>query len=370
MAPVAKRNFSRRHDHGMSKNKGANATRDEEEDEDEDETLEEIETTRVDKALMSNPVNPPQTLKRSKELSSEDDGNKRQRLETDPTSSTESKDDDPGGGGVSSKRMSMWNSLLDKRPRSKDPKELSSWLNEVLTVSDLEFPLDQVGTDINHPYGKLLFSDLPKLSVPAVTPTEDEAGDSSGAADNLDTSVTNSNASTTTPDSSSKNNSINNPTRDTNITENVVGTKKTPMTCPKEPNVMDDNEDIPPISSKGMEESETENAVETAKNKKSETSMSVEEASSSLTAPETKESQTSTITNGIGTSNVSSKTKNNSKGVKLLGKKAKFTLKKSIIANEENQRKKEDEGFAGSFADWRDRKKGKLLKKGSGSLRK
>ena len=29
-----------------------------------------------------------------------------------------------------------------------------------------------------------------------------------------------------------------------------------------------------------------------------------------------------------------------------------------------------DEGFAGNFADWRDRKKGKSLKKGSSSLRK
>jgi len=58
-----------------------------------------------------------------------------------------------------------------------------------------------------------------------------------------------------------------------------------------------------------------------------------------------------------------------SKSSKLLGKKAKTSLKRSLRGEEKNV-KREEEGFAGSFADWRDRKKGKLLKKGSSSLRK
>merc|ERR1712238_614350 len=68
---------------------------------------------------------------------------------------------------VSAKRQAMWSNLLTKRPRTKDPKKLSSWLNEVLAVSDMDFPLGQVGTTelMDDSLGStLLLNHLPNLS--------------------------------------------------------------------------------------------------------------------------------------------------------------------------------------------------------------
>lgn len=50
-----------------------------------------------------------------------------------------------GGDGISSDRKSRWAALLPKRPPSKNKDEMSSWLSEVMKVSDLENPLSDGG---------------------------------------------------------------------------------------------------------------------------------------------------------------------------------------------------------------------------------
>lgn len=334
MAPVAKRNFSRRHDHGMSKKKGANSIREEEEeDDDDDDTLDESENTASDKISMCSSVNPLQTsVKRPTETVVPEIESKRQRLDAD-TTMTEEKESDIGEG-MSSNRRSMWNDLLNKRPRGKDPKGLSSWLNEVLAVSDLQFPLEQVGGDMDRPLGKLLLNEMPKLTKPAATPSEDEAVDSSGAIDTMDSSpshsVTDDQAKdSTNNESGSRSNSSDAAT--TNLADIVIGEEN-------------------PLTASSDNQKEPESAPETVKDEAT-------EKPNEETASSKADSQNSV----------------SSTGAKLLGKKSKLSPKKSIIAGvqgKEKMKKKEDDGFAGSFADWRDRKKGKSLKKGPSSLRK
>jgi hypothetical protein len=268
-------------------------------------------------------------------------------MEADPISSTEAKITDDPEGQVSSKRRSMWNDLLNVRPSTKDPNELSSWINEVLAVSDLEFPLEQVGAETDLPFGKLLMNELPKLSKPAAMPTEDEAGDSSNAPDTMDTS-------TEFPDSAGNDNSRSgnnkNKNKNDNTTDKVIGNEKSPTT-----------------SSENSKEVDTETAAETGKHKTKETPKPFDDA---------EDGKTTFSNNSKMDDSNKSKSKRSTKGVKLLGKKAKHLLKKGISADDEEKEKKrwkeeeDEDGFAGSFADWRDRKKGKTLKKGSSSLRK
>ena len=337
MAPVAKRNFSRRHDHGMSKKKGANSIREEEEDDDDDDddTLGESENIASDKGSMSSSVNPLNTsVKRPTEPSAPEIESKRPRLEAD-TTTTEEKESDIGEG-VSSKRISMWNNLLNKRPRTKDPKGLSSWLNEVLAVSDLQFPLEEVGCDMDCPHGKLLLNKMPKLIKPAATPSEDEAIDSSGAIDTMDSSPTHSIADdqakySTNNESGSRSNSSDAATTDS--ADVVIGEEN-------------------PLSASSDNQKESESASEDVKDETTESQKPDEKTVSSKADPE----------NSVS-----------SNGAKLLGKKSKLSPKKIItdgVEGKEKMKKKDNEGFAGSFADWRDRKKGKSLKKGPSSLRK
>jgi hypothetical protein len=311
MAPVAKRNFSRRHDHGMSKNKAASSVQEEEEEGDDDDTLGESENTgSTDKGSMSNVAAASSVSKKPEEAAVEVES-KRQRPEAQAVVTVAKSTSNGAKEDVSSKRRSMWNDLLNKRPRAKDPKGLSSWLDEVLTVSDLEFPLEKLGNDINHPFGKILVNELPTLSKPAATPTEDETGDSSAVVDS------NSNSRTESPDSAAKESNSSN----TNAADTVVGNEKA-------------------------------SAAKEAAAEKDKTTQDTKE-------PET---PVANYNNETGSSN----------GVKLLGQKPKNSLKRSIEETTQKEQNKDDddEGFAGSFADWRDRKKGKLVKKGSGSLRK
>mmetsp|Transcript_10004 Transcript_10004/g.24974 ORF Transcript_10004/g.24974 Transcript_10004/m.24974 type:complete len:824 (+) Transcript_10004:273-2744(+) len=332
MAPVAKRNFSRRHDHGMSKKKGANSIREEEEDEeDDDDTFDESENTGSDKGSMSSSGIPLQTsAKRPTEPSAPEIESKRQRLEAD-TTTTEEKDSDIGEE-VSSKRRSMWNDLLNKRPRTKDPNALSSWLNEVLALSDLQFPLEEVGGDMDRPLGKLPLNEMPKLTKPAATPSEDEAIDSSEAIDTMDSSPSHSIADDQVKDSTN-NESVSRSNSDaatTNSADIVIGEENLLSASP-------DNQ------------KESKSASRNVKDETTESQKPDEETTSAKADPQ----------NSVS-----------GNGAKLLGKKSKLSSKKSVFAGKGKMKKKEDEGFAGSFADWRDRKKGKSLKKGPSSLRK
>ena len=47
----------------------------------------------------------------------------------------------PNNGKINDERLSHWISLLAKRPSTKDSDTMSTWLMEVLAVSDLETPL-------------------------------------------------------------------------------------------------------------------------------------------------------------------------------------------------------------------------------------
>jgi hypothetical protein len=146
MAPVAKRNFCRRHDHGMSRPNAGGASKDsdrhddngddDDDDDDDDNEMDESERT-VEVADESNP----------KDIG----GDKRKRRRPDDADGSGTSALDIGEGGlrrkgngnsVSPKRRALWSNLLATRPRTKDPRNLSSWLNEVLTVSDLDFPVD------------------------------------------------------------------------------------------------------------------------------------------------------------------------------------------------------------------------------------
>ena len=348
MAPVAKRNFSRRHDHGMSKKKDTNSFQEENEEEEDDDTIGESENTASDKGSLSSAAIPSQyAVKRPKDTSFFENESKRPRLEAN-TISVEEKNsyvlED-----VSSKRRFMWNDLLNKRPRAEDPKDISSWLNEVLAVSDLEFPLDQVGTDMDQPFGKVLLNELPKLTNSAATPSEDEAPDSGGAVDTSDSNSSPETIHSSTKDvTNSSSESIDNINNASNskIVNTVVGNEN-PLT----------------VSLKNEKEAETTAEMMESKTTEGE-KADVEDAAISTAYPQTP-IIANEATGTIGSSATCSK------GLKLLGKKANLSLKKSITAGaEETKDKKEDEGFAGSFADWRDRKKGKSLKKGSSLLRK
>ncbi len=281
MAPVAKRNFSRRHDHGMSKKKGAASIKDDEEDEEDDDTVDESEMTVSDRgSLIGYVVSSNSSAAAKKKEPVEEDTTKRQS-ESVPLEETVEEED------FSSERREMWHNLLSKRPSSKDPKGLSKWLSEVLSVSDLQFPLEKVGAENareGSPLGKVLSNELSKLTKPTV-PDEDTA---SGPMDSSAMDTTNS--SSTTVDS----------LKDTAKSATQDQNEKTPV-------------------------------------------------------------KDNTVTASNSKSDMKSLKKN------LANKKRK---KGSDDDDDDDDDSDSDEGFAGSFADWRDRKKGKSLKKGSSSLRK
>lgn len=271
MAPVAKRNFSRRHDHGMSKKKGAlslASSKDDEDDDEDDETVDESELTVSDRGSLSENVisSNSSAVAKKKETASLEDETKQSRLENIQLETVGEKD-------VSSERREMWNDLLNKRPRSKDPKGLSKWLNEVLSVSDLQFPLEKVGAENargGSPLGRVLSNELSKL-------TKDGAVDSA-----MDTT----NSSSTTADTLTKDTA--------NSSNDGDSTKK--ETTPVKDNTVASKSDMKSLK-------------------------------------------------------------------KNLGKRKKDN-------DDDDDETDSDEGFAGSFADWRDRKKGKSLKKGPSSLKK
>ena len=331
MAPVAKRNFSRRHDHGMSKNKDTSNAKDDKVEKDDD-TLDKSDNTGSDKASLSSTTKPPavaSSLKRTTKQAPIEEKpiekvKKRQKVEitkpramTTPVKETKVKEKkvkktvvkENGGEDLSAKRLAMWNDLLIKRPRSKDPKDLSSWLNEVLAVSDINFPLEQVSGNLDQPYGKLLFNALPKLSKLTAEPADDERKNSSG----LDTAAKDDNNKSTSHSKGA---------------DNVVG-----------------NNTSSTDSAKNSEE--TKIAVTAEAEQSSEIQNCAKKDASITKAPEA---------NGPETPAVKNKSDSENKSTELSGNNS----------NEE----KEGDGFSGSFADWRDRKKSKLIKKGSGSLRK
>jgi hypothetical protein len=162
MAPVAKRNFCRRHDHGMSK---ANEV-EKKEDDIEPKTTESkslSESSKKNEILKSslNVLTNAATSKfldnskKRKKPSAEDmkdnddtkDSGDDMNMESSNAPSNDSLiegERSQGLSSISAERKKLWTELLPRRPRTKDPRHLSAWLNEVLTVSDFDIPLDQI----------------------------------------------------------------------------------------------------------------------------------------------------------------------------------------------------------------------------------
>merc|ERR1711865_417354 len=117
----------------------------------------------------------------------------------------------------------MWSSLLTKRPRTKDPKKLSSWLNEVLAVSDMDFPLDQVGTTelMDDSLGStLLLNHLPNLSQINSDTTVTATGTSSTTTEDVEKLTKRGNSSRTTAATTLKNKSSSSIARTSNSDSN------------------------------------------------------------------------------------------------------------------------------------------------------
>eukprot|EP00980_Cylindrotheca_fusiformis_P029646 scaffold23645_cov284-Cylindrotheca_fusiformis.AAC.1 len=288
MAPVAKRNFCRRHDHGMSKMDG-------EANEDDEVSMDHSEGSgqKGSEGIVKKEPKESSTEKRKKDTKDKDasqasldlltstatskflDSNKKKRKKASEESKPNEEGKESGeemdveaestngapieGEGsqglanISSKRRKLWGELLMRRPCTKDPRHLSAWLNEVLTVSEFEIPLDQI-------------------QLPPAPAAEDSAGGSGESDDEK---------------------------------------KKIEEPKSKKPKTSSDEE------STTKAEKEKEEKSQTADGKKSESEDS--------------------------------------------------TPKKSSPKKE----KESEDGFAGSFADWRDRKKEKAMnKKGTNSLRK
>ncbi|KAL3905680.1 MAG: hypothetical protein SGILL_009581, partial [Bacillariaceae sp.] len=259
------RNFTRRHDHGQ--NLGALA------DSDLDDDMDESERT-------SDKLEDAKSLAKEKETSA-----KRKRDTSDLSEDVDGSDyggpRNGNGANVTAKRRSMWGNLLSRRPRTKDPRNLSSWLNEVLTVSDLDFPVEQAST-----------AEKSKAKKPR-KPKKTAAGKSAKSG------------------------------------------KKKAAAPPQAP------------AEKPAEAKKTEPAVtEKAKTNDPATKASAGNADSKEPTAE-KEKSTASIP--------------------APAEKEPQETKLDTPEEDESKSKKEQDGFSGSFADWRDRKKGK---KGISSLKK
>jgi hypothetical protein len=160
MAPVAKRNFCRRHDHGLS-DKLTLQEDDDDESMDENKGVVDADVAKktppmtssldiLSKAASSSIAAAPTSAKPKLAVAPP----KEQKAPVMATVDKEVDHDDDvetDVAHISKKRRKAWSSLLIKRPRTKDPRHLSSWLNEVLAVSDFDNELELDGPESTHP---------------------------------------------------------------------------------------------------------------------------------------------------------------------------------------------------------------------------
>ncbi|CAJ1892191.1 unnamed protein product [Cylindrotheca closterium] len=336
MAPVAKRNFCRRHDHGMSKLKDGKVPEDDGNQSDStgasnkkgvdaDEPMAAAPLQCLPVSKEADKPKPPQALDLLTSTATSqflDSNDKKRKKPSDEYKATEvitdadgAEDAPPVGAtegegsqglrSISAKRRKLWTELLVRRPRSKDPRHLSAWLNEVLTVSEFEIPLDQIHL------------------MPAPAAEESAAG--SGSSDE---------------EKKEK--------KDKKEKKEKTKEKKDKEKT-KEP-------------AKGKESSKPKESKEPKSPKEP---KEPKEKSSPGEEPKSKKSKPSEPKPSEKESSSSSDEKSKEEEKKPTDSPEKSPKKSS------SSPKKGDDDFAGSFADWRDRKKGKaLLKKSTGSLRK
>lgn len=307
MAPVAKRNFCRRHDHGLgTKSRPDDADGEDIEDEEEDDPMEEgdynLEGTGGEAVL--------ERLQEVKEQVATAKKAKRKRGLTEAENAE---------GFASAKRRSMWSDLLARRPQSKDPRNLSSWLNEVLTVSDLDFPIEEQGANGHSS------SSASTANVGPVVVEDDVNGDSSKADEGDEGSGKKPKAKKAKAEK----------------TDKAVAEQSREKSDEKTEKYSD----------------KVEAAVEKPATEKADTESKVVEET-----PQRKKVEAETES-GTKTEEGEVDAKETEGGEK--------TLSPSAVEDKPKEKDDEEEGFAGSsFADWKKAKKGKGLKKGPGLLRK
>jgi hypothetical protein len=309
MAPVAKRNFCRRHDHGLSAKAGEG-----ENQEDEEASIDHSEKS-VDKgkpdSAPSSSKEKPKTPSKEKDMPGSsldvlskaatssflmqtvDQQKKRKKpspeeekldaVLSQPAITSDQDADAADLASISVKRRNMWSALLIKRPRTKDPRHLSSWLNEVLTVSDFETPLES-----------------PEVAQPKVARSEASAD------------------------------------------KKVVTAEKSKK--PREPEA--------PSNEANGSSKEKKNGEKEKKRRKMESPKSSEDGSNSSKGDRKSKKEERVFKKSGEKKLVEKRTDNGDK-------------KASKKSSKDSPSKKPEDGFVGSFADWRDRKK-----KGGGSLRK
>lgn len=367
MAPVAKRNFCRRHDHGMSDKLPPR-------EDDDDESMDESDSNNgkntkpatVTKKPEKVAAPAPSSLDVLSKAASSTMPSKLKMPEPEPEPKPETKrkkveesveenhDDDAEFAQISSKRRKMWSALLLKRPRTKDPRHLSFWLNEVLTVSDFDTPFED---------GEMMEVKAPNGSSPK-KPKADKIVDGG----------------------SSKKEKKNNGEKKKRKSEKMTGSDKPENSKPKKEKI----ENKPPKEKKSMSptkakaefkevmmkmkppslpkvELKIEHQAEEPKvqqipaEKVNEVKKIVEETSKS--SPEKHEAKEETLTPPESNDGASSSKAEDSKSSESSSGSESPTMKS------EGAKDAGDDGFAGSFADWRDRKKEKM-KKGPSLLKK
>jgi hypothetical protein len=120
-APVAKRNFRRRHNHGYSNQEDLHAH--------EDSEAEDMRTGADDERKMNGPQS--KKIKTANVVPPE----------TNPSIWQEHVHEGPVKvNKLGQNRRLLWASLLEERPLTSDGESMSVWINKVLLVSDAEQP--------------------------------------------------------------------------------------------------------------------------------------------------------------------------------------------------------------------------------------
>ncbi len=366
MAPVAKRNFCRRHDHGMSDKL---PPREDEDEESMDES--DSKSFKACKPVISTkkPEKPPSNVPKSsldvlskaasssmpsKMKAPEPEPSTKRNMTEPPVEEVDDDDDDEELAHISKKRRKMWSALLIKRPRTKDPRQLSSWLNEVLTVSDFETPFEQSEVmevkppDNNSPKKPKGDNDadglLSKKEKKANVEKKKRKSDKMTGSEKLETVKQKKEKG----DSKPKEKKVKSVSK-----EKTAGPEATlklkPPSPPKEESRKEKEIELPKVQQE--KEEEAKKIVDDPTKRKAEN----EEPTSMPNA---------VVQNGDKTSSP--------KAEELKPSESSAGSENGInkVLPMEGLKKEEDDGFSGSFADWRDRKKEKMLKNGPTSLKK
>lgn len=365
MAPVAKRNFCRRHDHGMS---AKGELKDEDEDDasmegNESKTHETSAKPMDVKKSDAAPVSSLDVL--SKAASSMPPSSSKSReKESKPKRRKPSEEDDevePDLTNISKKRHKMWSALLIKRPRTKDPRHLSSWLNEVLTVSDFDTPFEENETSESKSQNggrpsKKLKSDKDSEGGPSSKKERKSTGEKKKRKpDKIASEKTeNSKLKKEKPESKKKVKSLSKekPVKPKEAAKPKETTKSEWFS--KERDSAKDHLESPidKDSKKDIEKDEAPKLPVDPVEDEEEDEVE-DESKPEVYNGEEEKKQKETSPTGEDEPEDGEKMENKSESK----------------AGEDSPGKKDDDGFVGSFADWRDRKKDKA-KKGTGSLKK